>query len=181
MAERSWWWKHWWEHSYQHPLAVGIILLSNPFVLITSHLAAVLRIRIRIRIHRIHMFLGLQDPVNVPTKSNKQKNLLKKNCFLLASWRSRTKIEGSRSKSGSGSISQRHGSVDPDPDAHQNVMDPEHCWAPQLKRSACWGREAGYTVKGQLCPFLLLTLDVACLFRDRALDGNKLKWYRSPG
>ncbi len=26
---------------------------------------------------------------------------------------------------GSGSISQRHGSADPDP--HQNVMDPEHC------------------------------------------------------
>ena len=30
----------------------------------------------------------------------------------------------SRSESGSGSISQRHGSADPDP--HQNVMDPEH-------------------------------------------------------
>jgi hypothetical protein len=27
---------------------------------------------------------------------------------------------------GSGSISQRHGSPDPDP--HQNVMDPEHCF-----------------------------------------------------
>ncbi len=25
---------------------------------------------------------------------------------------------------GSGSISQRHGSADPDPDPHQNVMDP---------------------------------------------------------
>ncbi len=33
------------------------------------------------------------------------------------------KIEGSGSESGS--ISQRHGSADPDP--HQNVMDPEHC------------------------------------------------------
>jgi hypothetical protein len=32
------------------------------------------------------------------------------------------KIEGSAS--GSGSISQRHGSADPDP--HQNVMDPQH-------------------------------------------------------
>jgi hypothetical protein len=31
------------------------------------------------------------------------------------------KIEGS----GTGSISQRHGSTDPDP--HQNVMDPQHC------------------------------------------------------
>ncbi len=51
---------------------------------------------------------------------NKQKNL-KKNSFLLASWRSMTKISGSES----GSISHRHGSPDPDP--HQNVMHPEHC------------------------------------------------------
>ncbi len=36
----------------------------------------------------------------------------------MASWLSRTKIAGS------GFISQRHGSADPDP--HQNVMDPEH-------------------------------------------------------
>jgi hypothetical protein len=37
------------------------------------------------------------------------------------------KIEGSASgsESGSGSISQRHGSADPDP--NQNVMDPQHC------------------------------------------------------
>jgi hypothetical protein len=35
------------------------------------------------------------------------------------------KIAGSGSESGS--ISQRHGSADPDPDPHQNVMDPEHC------------------------------------------------------
>jgi hypothetical protein len=35
-----------------------------------------------------------------------------------------TKIAGS----GFGSISQRHGSGDPDPDPHQNVMDPEHYW-----------------------------------------------------
>ncbi len=33
-----------------------------------------------------------------------------------------TKIAGS----GSGPISQRHGSADPEPDPHQNVMDPEH-------------------------------------------------------
>jgi hypothetical protein len=33
------------------------------------------------------------------------------------------KIEGSGSAFGS--ISQRHGSSDPDP--HQNVMDPQHC------------------------------------------------------
>jgi hypothetical protein len=36
-----------------------------------------------------------------------------------------TKIAGSGSASGSGSISPRHGSADPDP--HQNVMDPQHC------------------------------------------------------
>ncbi len=29
-------------------------------------------------------------------------------------------------KAGSGSISQRYGSPDPDP--HQIVMDPQHCW-----------------------------------------------------
>ncbi len=28
---------------------------------------------------------------------------------------------------GYGSISQSHGSTDPDPDPHQNVMDPQHC------------------------------------------------------
>ncbi len=113
--------------------------------------------RIRIRIHRTHVFFGLPDldpsiimqkekpwillfcdsfwlfsfylwkipgNVNVPSKSNKQKKLCQKVCFLLASWRSMTKIAGS----GSGSISQRHGSADPDPDPHQNVMDPEHCY-----------------------------------------------------
>jgi hypothetical protein len=43
---------------------------------------------------------------------------------LMASWRSMMKIEGTASGSESGSISQRHGSVDPDP--HKNVMDPQH-------------------------------------------------------
>ncbi len=38
------------------------------------------------------------------------------------------KIEGSGSESGSSSISQRHGSADPDP--HQNVMDPQP-WLPE--------------------------------------------------
>jgi hypothetical protein len=34
-------------------------------------------------------------------------------------------------KCGSGSTCQRHGSADPDPepDPHQNVMDPQHCFA----------------------------------------------------
>ncbi len=44
----------------------------------------------------------------------------KKISFLLASWRSLMKIAGS------GSISQRHGSADPDPGPQQNVMDPQH-------------------------------------------------------
>jgi hypothetical protein len=34
---------------------------------------------------------------------------------------------------GSGSFSQRHGSPDPDP--HQNVMDPEHCVHDNLQLS----------------------------------------------
>jgi hypothetical protein len=34
---------------------------------------------------------------------------------------------------GSGSIIQRHGSPDPDP--HQNVMDPQHC--PQASLHGC--------------------------------------------
>ena len=43
-----------------------------------------------------------------------------------------TKIAGSGSESGSGFISQRHGSADPDPDPPQNVMDPQH-WSEQMK------------------------------------------------
>jgi hypothetical protein len=56
------------------------------------------------------------------------RKLFKKFSFLLASWRSMTKKQDPDPGSGSesGSISQRHGSVDPDP--HQNVMDPEHCF-----------------------------------------------------
>jgi hypothetical protein len=46
------------------------------------------------------------------------------------------KIEGS--ESGSGFISQRHGSADPnpDPDPHQIVMDPQHCYAGCYERIA---------------------------------------------
>ncbi len=49
------------------------------------------------------------------------------------------KIAGSGSTSGSesGSISQRHGSADPDP--HQNDMDPQHCQEP----SRCQPQEEG--------------------------------------
>jgi hypothetical protein len=41
------------------------------------------------------------------------------------------KIEGSAS--GSGSICQRHGYMDPDPDPHQNVMDPQDCFQVDLE------------------------------------------------
>ncbi len=61
-------------------------------------------------------FISLKNDVKVPSKSNKQKNF--NLFFLLASWRSMTKTVGSRS----GSISQMHGSADPDP--HQNVDLP---------------------------------------------------------
>jgi hypothetical protein len=37
--------------------------------------------------------------------------------------------------SASGSIGQRHGSADPDPDPHRNVMDPQHCFLPSFFRS----------------------------------------------
>ncbi len=86
--------------------------------------------RIQIRIHRIHMFLDLPDPdplvrgnnVNVPSKSNKHKNVFLQLVFFLESWRSMTKIAGSRSASrlhkseawirgsGSGSTPKCHGS-----------------------------------------------------------------------
>ncbi len=66
-------------------------------------------------------FLSLKNDVNVTSKSNKQKKL-EKIVFLLASWRSMTKI----AESWSGSISQMHGSADPDP--YQNVTDLQHWW-----------------------------------------------------
>ncbi len=65
-------------------------------------------------------------------KKYKQKKLCEKTSFLLASWRSMTKIAGSGG-SESGSISQRHGSPDPDPP--QNVMDPQN-WCKVNWRSA---------------------------------------------
>jgi hypothetical protein len=44
---------------------------------------------------------------------------------------------------GSGSISQRHGSADPDPDPRQNIMDPQHCLNPD-------DQEEPRETKGQL-------------------------------
>jgi hypothetical protein len=43
-----------------------------------------------------------------------------KKLVFMASRRSIMKIEGS------GFISQRHGSADPDPDPHKNFLDPQH-------------------------------------------------------
>jgi hypothetical protein len=67
----------------------------------------------------LYDFLSLKNDVNVPSKSNKQKKL-RKIIFLLTSCRSLTKIAGS------GSISQRYGSADPDP--YKNCMNPQHCF-----------------------------------------------------
>ncbi len=75
-------------------------------------------------------FLSLKNEINVPLKNKKQKNLKKFCCCLLPSWRSLTKIAGSGSASGS--ISQRHGSANADPDPRQNFMDPQH----QLSRKS---------------------------------------------
>ncbi len=58
--------------------------------------------------------------------------------FLLASLRSIMKIEGSLSGSESGSISQRHGSADADPDPHQNVMDPQHWLLEYQDQKICY-------------------------------------------
>ncbi len=91
-----------------------------------------------IRIRILCDFLSWENDVNVPSKSNKQKNLLK-NSFLLASWRSRTKIAGS------GSIIQRYGSVDPDP--YKIVMDPQH-WSEmriRIRAKMAWIPNTAYS------------------------------------
>jgi hypothetical protein len=56
---------------------------------------------------------------------------------------------------GSGSISQRHGSADPDP--HQNVMDPKH-WLPDnnLSRYAIAASQLLFPELCQKTMFILL-------------------------
>jgi hypothetical protein len=54
-----------------------------------------------------------------------------------------TKVAGSGSESGSRSISQRHGSADPEP--HQNVMDPKH-WLPYIEKKAKRERGGGVVI-----------------------------------
>jgi hypothetical protein len=59
--------------------------------------------------------------------SHEKKNVKKKNNFF-ASLKSMKKGVGSGVGSGSGAgfISQRYGFLDPDPDPHQNITDPQH-------------------------------------------------------
>ncbi len=61
-------------------------------------------------------FLSLKNYVNVPSKSNRQKNFYLISFFVGVLKIKMTKIAGS------GSICQRPGFADPDP--YQNVMDP---------------------------------------------------------
>jgi hypothetical protein len=71
-------------------------------------------------------FLSLKINVNVPYLPTviRRKNCVKK---LVFAGFLKVNDENSRIRIRTGSINQRHGSVDPDPDPHQNVMDPEHC------------------------------------------------------
>ncbi len=73
----------------------------------------------------LYDFLFSKNDVNVASKSKKQKNI--ENFFWLPSWRSLMKIAGS----GVGSVCQRYGSEDPDP--NQNVTDPQH-WLQRWRR-----------------------------------------------
>jgi hypothetical protein len=53
---------------------------------------------------------------------------------------------------GSGSVSQRHESADPDPDPYQTVMDPQHCiktFFVSVLFSTSWVY-CGVCVRGQL-------------------------------
>jgi hypothetical protein len=70
----------------------------------------------------LYDFLSSKNDVNVPSKSIKPKK-------IFSSRRSLTKMAGS------GSISQRYGSADPDTDSDscQNLMDPQDCSFEDLK------------------------------------------------
>jgi hypothetical protein len=70
----------------------------------------------------------------------------KKISFLLASGRSMMKLEGS------GPISQRHGSADPDPDPHQNVSGS----ATQLGGKGGQGRIVITNSRQQFSAFLII-------------------------
>ena len=78
-----------------------------------------------------------------------------------------TKNRRIRAGSESGSISQRHGSADPDPDPPQNVMDPQHCLkSPRLPENytvAVLQLVAGFYERTRLVVFFILkdVLDAA--------------------
>jgi hypothetical protein len=67
------------------------------------------------------MTFFFENYVNEASKSSKEKNISLKNEILVAV----LKVTNENSRSGSGRVSQRHGSADPD--RHQNVTDPQHC------------------------------------------------------
>jgi hypothetical protein len=82
-----------------------------------------------------------------------------------------TKKAGSGSESGSGFISQRNGSADPDP--HQNVLDPEHCLLGILPMTQggsfreCHGPVVVHTSRGSPFPMSCLvgtTISARCSF-----------------
>ncbi len=81
-----------------------------------------------------YLYLWKMYLQKVISRKTKQKNFLK-NLFLLVSWRLMTKMAGFRS----GSISQSHGSADPDP--HQNVMDPQHWCMPNEPTYSALGKD----------------------------------------
>jgi hypothetical protein len=97
--------------------------------------------------------------------------------FLLASWRSMTK------KTGSGSISQRHGSADPDP--HQNVMDPEQwCLGGRVEASNRWTQELSRLIKFWIVFFIVYFLWFSLVLgREASLSDSfqeKVLYQRKP-
>ncbi len=79
-----------------------------------------------------------------------RKKYEEKKYFFLASLKSMKKLVGS--EVGSGSISQRYGSGNPDPDLdpHQNVTDPHH-WlmVPYIQPGYQSSSNSGYFFTGQ--------------------------------
>jgi hypothetical protein len=109
-------------------------------------------------------FLSRKNYVNVPSKSNQQKNFFGKISFSLASWRSMTKIAGSGSGSGSCKGKQkkiynffwhleRHWREEQDPDPRipkchgSRTLDPSLGWA--YMKVACSFQAPGGTSERQ--------------------------------
>jgi hypothetical protein len=76
-------------------------------------------------------FFSLENYVNVQylqTVIAEKSKMFEQKLIFVGILKVNNEKAGSGSESGSGSISQRHGSADQDPDPLQNVMDPEHCF-----------------------------------------------------